>query len=87
MHCIEWGVPDDYLFNKAMLELHNKKEPFFSCILTQSTHRPFDLNGSFKFGDKTAEDKYKSTVFYTDSCIGNSSKIVRRKLGLSIACL
>ncbi len=66
-----WGVPDNILFERALHELNNMQESFFMCILTQSTHPPFDLPVSYRYGktDKTA--MYKSCVHFTDSCIGS----------------
>jgi len=68
---IEWGAPDNELFNMATDKINEFEEPFFACILTQSTHTPFELEGKHKYPGKSTSDRYKSTVYFTDSCIGN----------------
>lgn len=62
----KWGVPDAYVLQKASEDiLSNKyKKPFFSLILTLSSHEPFDV----------PTDKYDvpflNSIAYTDSCVG-----------------
>lgn len=68
---ISWGVPDDILFEKAKIEIGNIPKPFFSTILTQSSHPPFDLKTRHKFQGDDTPSKFKSSVYFTDSCLGS----------------
>lgn len=68
---IEWGAPDDELFIMAGQQIKKYSEPFFACILTQSTHTPFEIEGRHKFPGENISEKYKSSVYFTDSCIGS----------------
>ncbi len=62
----KWGVPDEYVMQKATSDiLANKfKHPFFSLILTLSSHEPFDVP------TRKYEEPFLNSVAYTDSCIG-----------------
>ncbi len=67
----QWGVYDGLLFDKQIADSGNKKQPFFSTILSLTNHEPFEVPGTYKFGNSSNVDKFKSTAFYTDSCIRN----------------
>lgn len=66
----KWGVYDDKLFEKQLNDIGKEKQPFFSSILSLTNHEPFDLPGKHKFGKNNNVDRFKSTAFFTDSCIG-----------------
>ena len=64
------GIHDGDMLN-VLLEQNNKdKEPFFSVLFTLSSHSPYDqpLQGSINWGD--SEDKFLSSAYYTDKCLG-----------------
>jgi phosphoglycerol transferase MdoB-like AlkP superfamily enzyme len=65
----KWGVPDSYLFEKAIQDLNSEREPFMKTIYTVSSHPPFDVPFSKIKGD-TKELKYLNSIAYTDSCLG-----------------
>jgi phosphoglycerol transferase MdoB-like AlkP superfamily enzyme len=65
----KWGVYDGVVFSKQLAALHHVKAPFFSTILSLTNHEPFDLPTARKFGDADMVQKFKSTAYYTDSCI------------------
>ena len=67
----KWGAYDGLVFNKQLSDAENSKTPFFSTILSLTNHEPFDLPGKHKYGDADNVQKFKSTAFYTDSCIGS----------------
>ena len=62
------GAPDEVLFNRFTKDMKAPQEPFFSLMLTQTTHEPFDM----PFNDKVSDDaqRYINTVSYLDSVIG-----------------
>lgn len=64
----ELGAPDEFLFEKFLKDMSQAQEPFFSLMLTQSTHEPFDM--PFNEGVKDDAKKYINTVKYVDSLIG-----------------
>lgn len=65
----KWGAHDEHLFNKLLNETGKKKNPFFTMLLTLSTHEPFDVPGDKKFGESTESEKFKNAAYYTDQCL------------------
>lgn len=64
-----WGKYDEVVFDRQLNDLNKEKQPFFSTILTLTNHEPYFLPGTSKFGKADNADKFKSTAYYTDSCI------------------
>ncbi|WP_207427389.1 LTA synthase family protein [Pedobacter sp. SYSU D00535] len=67
----KWGAYDDRVFAKLLNGLNKEKQPFFSTILTLTNHEPFDLPVRPHFEGDDLVNKYKSTAYYADSCIGD----------------
>lgn len=65
----KWGVPDGYVFEKALDDLKTEKEPFMKTIYTVSSHPPYDVPYS-KIKGNSVDSKYLNSVAYTDSCLG-----------------
>lgn len=65
----KWGVPDEYVFMRALDDLKTEQEPFMKTIYTVSSHPPFDVPYS-KIKGNSVDDKYLNSVAYTDSCLG-----------------
>ncbi len=65
----KWGAYDAEVFNRQLKELNQSSQPFFSTILTLTNHEPFEVPGRAKFGTKDISSKFKSTAYYTDSCV------------------
>lgn len=64
-----WGQYDEAVFSRQVQELNNEPQPFFSTLLTLTNHEPYVLPGKHKFGTADNTEKFKSTAYYTDSCI------------------
>ncbi|MBY0243951.1 MAG: LTA synthase family protein, partial [Sphingobacteriaceae bacterium] len=67
----KWGVYDNVVFDQQLAHINKSKVPFFSTILTLTNHEPFELPGESKFGTKDNIQKFKSTAYFTDSCIND----------------
>jgi phosphoglycerol transferase MdoB-like AlkP superfamily enzyme len=65
----KWGVPDGYVFERALADLKNEKQPFMKTIYTVSSHPPYDVPFS-KIKGNALQEKYLNSVAYTDSCLG-----------------
>jgi phosphoglycerol transferase MdoB-like AlkP superfamily enzyme len=65
----KWGAYDGLVFDKQLKEMNKATQPFFSTILSLTNHEPFELPGKQKFGNSDIIQKFKSTAYYTDSCI------------------
>jgi phosphoglycerol transferase MdoB-like AlkP superfamily enzyme len=66
----KWGAYDGTVLTRQLADLNKTRQPFFSTIMTLTNHEPFEVPGSYKFGKKNNTERFKSTAFYTDSCIG-----------------
>jgi len=64
-----WGQFDEATFARQIEDLNHEKQPFFSTLLTLTNHEPYGLPGKYKFGKADNVEKFKSTAYYTDSCI------------------
>lgn len=67
----KWGAYDGLVFNRQLSDANTTKQPFFSTILSLTNHEPFEVPGEHKFGNLNNIQRFKSTAFYTDSCIGS----------------
>ncbi|WP_411272818.1 LTA synthase family protein, partial [Daejeonella sp.] len=75
----KWGTYDHMVFQKNAADLDAEKTPFFSTILTLTNHEPFELPGTPRFKGEDSDNKFRSTFFYTDSCIGAYIKGAKSK--------
>jgi phosphoglycerol transferase MdoB-like AlkP superfamily enzyme len=64
-----WGKYDELVFARQVSDLNQEKQPFFSTLLTLTNHEPYEVPGMPKFGNADNVAKFKSTAYYTDSCI------------------
>lgn len=64
-----WGKYDETVFARQLTDMNSEKQPFFSTLLTLTNHEPYSLPGKAKFGNSDNAAKFKSTAYYTDSCI------------------
>ncbi|HEY0176250.1 MAG TPA: LTA synthase family protein, partial [Pedobacter sp.] len=67
----KWGAYDGVVFNTQLRELNKSKQPFFSTQMTLTNHEPFEVPGNYKFGKKDNVQRFKSTAYYTDSCLND----------------
>ncbi|HEX2395851.1 MAG TPA: sulfatase-like hydrolase/transferase, partial [Bacteroidales bacterium] len=44
---------------------------WFKVMLTLTNHEPFEIPGKAKFGNKTLIDRFYSSAYYADSCLGD----------------
>ncbi|WP_306551789.1 LTA synthase family protein [Daejeonella sp.] len=75
----KWGTYDEKVFSKQMKDMDTVKQPFFSTILTLTNHEPFELPVKSHFPGDNVENKFRSTTFYTDSCLGAYLKEAKKK--------
>lgn len=65
----KWGAHDGVVLNRAVKDLSNESQPFFSTIMTLSTHEPFELPIASKFPGNDLPNKFRSAAFYTDQSL------------------
>lgn len=67
----KWGVHDEHVFKNLLNDIDTAKGPFFKMFFTLSSHEPFEIPAKPKFIGNEEVDKYLSSAYYTDSCLGN----------------
>ncbi len=65
----EWGALDEEIFSTHLREAAHDPAPFFSIIMTSTSHEPFDAPVPVHFPGEEEVQHYKNTVHYTDSCL------------------
>jgi phosphoglycerol transferase MdoB-like AlkP superfamily enzyme len=65
-----WGALDEETFDWVLNSLTNQPVPFFSTMVTLTSHEWFEAPVTKLFTEKDAvAANYKNTVHYTDSCL------------------
>ena len=75
----KWGTYDEKVFSRNLSDLDLEKQPFFSTILTLTNHEPFELPSKPHFKGNDVDSKFRSTSFYTDSCLGAYINAAKQK--------
>ncbi|WP_256014108.1 LTA synthase family protein [Desertivirga xinjiangensis] len=75
----KWGAYDDVVYDRLLDKELSSKSPFCSVILTLTNHEPFELPVQPRFKGDEVENKFRSTAFYTDSCLGSFIDKARKR--------
>jgi phosphoglycerol transferase MdoB-like AlkP superfamily enzyme len=67
----KWGVPDHLSFRRFMNDIRSDSGPWFHVMLTISNHEPFEIPVRQKFGAGNLTEKFHSSAWYADSCLGD----------------
>ncbi len=65
----KWGAHDEFVFERQLADLKAMPQPFFSALLTLSTHEPFEVPRLSEFQGSNEEDKFRNAAYYTDQCL------------------
>jgi phosphoglycerol transferase MdoB-like AlkP superfamily enzyme len=65
----KWGANDAALFDKSLKILNHHKNPFFSVILTLSSHEPFDVPYNDPDIPKDKWFPFKNSLKFADKCL------------------
>jgi phosphoglycerol transferase MdoB-like AlkP superfamily enzyme len=66
----KWGAHDGSVLNKQAEAMKKEKRPFFSVILTLSTHEPFEVPIRTPFDSyDDLPNKFRKAAYYTDQCL------------------
>lgn len=66
----KWGVHDEYVFKRLLVDCDSAKAPFFKMYFTLTSHEPFEIPTKSKFIGADEQTKFMNSIHYTDSCIG-----------------
>ena len=65
----KWGVHDHVLFERVLSDLARQPEPFFSAMLTISSHEPFEVPMKTVYPGNDSPSLFKNAVHYTDKSL------------------
>ena len=65
----EWGAFDEDLFNFTAKDLSKNKQPFFSIVMTSTSHAPYDKRVDQVFKGKGQISDYLNVIHYSDECL------------------
>ena len=65
----KWGVHDHVLFERVLGDLARQPEPFFSAMLTISSHEPFEVPMKTVFNGTDQPAMFKNAIHYTDKSL------------------
>lgn len=65
----KWGVHDHVLFERVLSDLARQPEPFFSAMLTISSHEPFEVPMKTVFNGNDPPALFKNAIHYTDKSL------------------
>jgi len=74
----KWGVHDEYVFQKVAQDIAQEEEPFFKVFFTLSSHDPFEVPMEQQIPGEDRAHKFMNSAFYTDQCLGNFFKQVKK---------
>jgi phosphoglycerol transferase MdoB-like AlkP superfamily enzyme len=67
----KWGAHDDVVFRKFLNDHTNINQPFFSTIMTLSSHEPFEIPIPDTFEGENEQTKFMNAMYYADQSLGN----------------
>ena len=70
-HRMHWGAYDEELFDYNLAHMESIPRPFFSLLMTSTSHEPFDADVHEGFEGEDEPDRYRNTVHYTDRVMGD----------------
>lgn len=80
-----WGAPDDKVFSFALEKMEKAKKPFFSYIITMTSHGPFESARNY-YNNENYDDieeelvkNYFNSFNYVDNCIRDFVTEVQKK--------
>jgi phosphoglycerol transferase MdoB-like AlkP superfamily enzyme len=75
-----WGVHDEHLFARLLEEAKAGPAPFFSVLLTSSSHEPFTIPATGPYPtDRGDDERFFNAVWYADRCLGEFVEQARRE--------
>ena len=74
----KWGVHDHILFDYYIDHLSLQDTPFIHCILSLSSHPPYDIPTKDLWTRETEEKQFLNTIHYTDQSLGLLMKELKK---------
>ncbi|WP_152269379.1 LTA synthase family protein [Agriterribacter humi] len=74
----KWGADDKSLFDKYVKEMQHPAEPFFSYVITSSSHEPFTVPMPTVFEGNSQNEQFKNACYFTDRSLGAFFEAVKK---------
>ncbi len=65
----KWGAHDGFVFERLLQELKTKTTPFFSIMLSLSSHEPFEIPVKSSIEGNSLPQLFRKSAHYTDQSI------------------
>lgn len=78
-HNSKWGAHDEFVLQKQAADLNQEKQPFFSVLLTLTSHEPFEIPRKNYLSLNNEPNKFRNAVRYTDDCLKSYFENVRKQ--------
>ncbi len=69
-----WGVDDKILLQRAVTEINQLPQPFFTTAMTLSLHPPYDVPYQSQWQGSTDREKFLNSAAFADHAIGEFFK-------------
>ncbi len=66
----KWGADDATMLTRQRTEMQTEAQPFFSYIITLSSHEPFTVPMKTVFPGDDLPSKFKNACYFTDKSLG-----------------
>ena len=67
----KWGADDKSPLDKYIKEMQDPPQPFFSYIITSSSHEPFTVPMPTVFAGDANSEKFRNACYFTDRSLGH----------------
>ncbi|HZG00486.1 MAG TPA: sulfatase-like hydrolase/transferase, partial [Chitinophagales bacterium] len=75
----KWGTHDEHVFQKQANDMNTEAQPFFSYLMTLSSHEPFDVPGPVRVHGTTEGERFMNSCAYTDHALDEYFKRVSKE--------
>ena len=66
----KWGADDETMLTRQRKEMQTEQQPFFSYVITLSSHEPFTVPMKTVFEGNDLPSKFKNACCFTDKALG-----------------
>lgn len=66
----KWGAHDEFVLSKQLSDLQDMKQPFFSVVMTLTSHEPYESPVATPFTGSDPASRFRGVAWYTDKCLG-----------------
>lgn len=75
----KWGAHDHVVFARQLHDMRTEPRPFFSTVVTLSSHEPFEVPEAPHFEGKDEETQFLNAHHYTDKSLGRWVRDAQRE--------